>query len=129
MRYVHPAISAIIDILEQQHARQMAFIVPREAALPGKTVGVAIGAEQPVPDRQVAEIEGMDVDLVMNRMQFGGLDDIFQPSRRLEIGMIEELSRRCKHVEPHRALERAAEQRIEYRGRERAVGEKSIGCL
>jgi hypothetical protein len=69
----------------------------KRGASHGKTVGVPIGAEQPVPDRQVAEVEDMDIDLVMNRMQFGSLDDIFQPSRRLVIRVIEELSRRGEH--------------------------------
>ena len=37
---------AVIHILQQQHARQMALIVVREAALRDKCVGIAIATER-----------------------------------------------------------------------------------
>jgi hypothetical protein len=52
-----------------------------------------------------------------------------QPARRLEIGVVKKLAGRGEYVEPHCALQRAAQQRIKHGGGERAVGENFDGML
>lgn len=78
----------VVDVLERQHATKLVLVVAREAAAFGEAVGVLVGAEQAVPERQVAVVEAVHVELVMDRMQFRCLDEIFQPARRFEIRVI-----------------------------------------
>src|SRR5512140_3697167 len=54
-------------------------------------------------------------------MQFGRLDEVSYPTRRLDIGMIKQLTRCGEKIEPERAFERAAEQRIQNNSRQCAV--------
>ena len=97
-----------VDIAEQQHAAKLAFIVARESAARSERLGVAICPEQTIPDRQVREIKTMHVELVMDRMQFGRLDKVSDPTRRLDIGMIKQLARCSEKIEPERAFERSS---------------------
>jgi hypothetical protein len=50
-----------IDVAEQQYVAQRALIVAWKSATRGEYPGVAIGAEQAVPDRQDGEIKAMHV--------------------------------------------------------------------
>src|SRR5215467_10293612 len=63
----------------------------------------------------------MDIELMMDRVQLRGLDEILHPMWRPDVRVIEELARRGKKIEPERALERTSEQRVHDDGRQRAV--------
>jgi hypothetical protein len=56
----------------------VAFVLGRKAALGGEVVGFAEGSEEAVPPGNVAEVEFVDVKLVMDGMVFGALDASFQ---------------------------------------------------
>jgi hypothetical protein len=60
----HP--SAVIDILEHQHAPELPLGIAGKTAALRESFGVLVGAEEPVPDRQVGKVVLMDGDLVMD---------------------------------------------------------------
>src|SRR4029079_6062300 len=55
-----------VNVVEQQHAAKLAFVVARESAARGERVGIAIGSEQPVPEWQVGVVVVMDIELMMD---------------------------------------------------------------
>jgi hypothetical protein len=59
-------VLVFVDVAEQQHAAKFALIVARESAACSERFGVAIRAEQTIPERQVREIKTMHVELVMD---------------------------------------------------------------
>ena len=108
---------------------EVAFVVAREAARGRERIGVLVRAEQAIPDRQVGEVVAVDVDLVMNRVQLRRLDEVLEPARRLEVGVIEVLAGRGEEVVPERSLQRDAEQRVEDQRAQRRSLRISTGCL
>ena len=82
-----------------------------EATLGGEVVGFAEGSEEAVPPRNVAEVEFVDVKLVMDGMVFGALEKVAQPMRGSQITVVKIFAEDGKDVEPRRASERCAEER------------------
>jgi len=111
----------VIDVAEREHLGKLALVVARKTTFRHEFIGVAISAEQAVPERNVGVVVVVYVELVVHRVQLGRLDEILQPARRLEVGVIEELAGRCEEVEPQRAFERAPEHEIQNGGRKRRV--------
>ena len=58
----------LIPVAEEEHGDQVAFVLGREAALGGEVVGFAESSEEAVPPSNVAEVEFVDVKLVMDGM-------------------------------------------------------------
>jgi hypothetical protein len=71
-----PRDLVVVDVLEQQHAAELALVVARKPAGRREGFGVPVGAEQPVPDRQVGVVEMMRVELVMDRVQLTAANSI-----------------------------------------------------
>ena len=83
----------------------MPFVMAWESALLGKLFSIAVRSEQTIPQRQIGKIKPMHVELMMDRMQLRRLDKVSNPSRRPDIGMVEEFSRGREEIEPERAFE------------------------
>jgi hypothetical protein len=66
----------LIPVAEEEHGGQVAFVLGGEAALGGEVVGFAEGSEEAVPPGNVAEVEFVDVKLVMDGMVFGALEEV-----------------------------------------------------
>ena len=56
----------VIDVAKDRHAAELVLVMARGAALRHELVGIAAGAEQAIPDRQVGEIVSVHVALVMH---------------------------------------------------------------
>jgi hypothetical protein len=65
---VKRASSVVVDVLECQHRHELALVVARNAAMSVERIGVPVGSEQPIPDRQIGKIVAVDVELVVDRV-------------------------------------------------------------
>jgi hypothetical protein len=77
--------------------------------LGGEVVGFAEGSEEPVPPGNVAEVEFVNVKLVMDGMVFGALEEVAQPMRGAQIAVVKIFAEDGEDVEP-----RCASQRCGY---------------
>jgi len=87
----------------------MTFVLRGEAALGSEVVGFAEGSEEAVPPGNVAEVELVDVKLVMDGMVLGTLEEVAQPMRGAQIAVIEIFAEDGEDIEPCCACERSAE--------------------
>ena len=87
----------------------MAFVLGGKAALGGEVVGFTEGSEEAVPPGNVAEVEFVDVKLVMDGMVFGALEEVAQPMRGAQIAVVKIFAKDGEDVEPRCASDRCAE--------------------
>lgn len=87
----------------------MAFVLGGEAALGGEVVSFVEGSEEAVPPGNVAEVEFVDVKLVMDGMVLGTLQEVAQPMRGAQITVVKIFAEDGEDVEPRCASERCAE--------------------
>ena len=88
----------------------MAFVLAGEATLGGEIVSFAEGSEEPIPPRNVAEVEFVDVKFVMDGMMIGALEEVAHPMWCPQIAVIKIFAKDGEHVQPRRACERCAEK-------------------
>src|ERR1700730_837483 len=95
----------LIPVAEEEHGGQVAFVLGGEAALGGEAVGFAEGSEEAVPPSNVAEVEFVDVKLVMDGMVFGALEEVAQPMGGVQIAVVKIFAEAGEDVEPRCACE------------------------
>src|SRR5580658_8233408 len=110
-RNAHPPLICV-DIVECQHAHQSLLSALRETATRDEFDLILIGAEQAVPQRDVGEVSCMHAILMMNGMQFGGLDEKAQPAGRADVRVVEILAGRGKEVVPKTSRQGTTQNRI-----------------
>lgn len=93
----------------------MAFVVVGEAAMGGEGVGFAEGAEEAVPPGDVAVVEAVQIELVVDGVVFGALEEVAHPVRSAQIAVVEILAEDGEDVVPGCACEGNAEER-EHQG-------------
>src|SRR5205085_5136175 len=81
-----------VHIAKCEHVFEPIFAPTLETAFPRRPARIVQCAEKPVPNRQVGEVLRMMPILVMNAMRFGPLDEMADPTRRLDVPMIKEFS-------------------------------------
>jgi hypothetical protein len=68
-----------VNILERQHVDQPCFSILGKAAAFNEGRRILVGPEQSVPDGKITIVEPMNVELVMNGVQFGSLNEAEKP--------------------------------------------------
>ena len=71
-----------------------------EAAVKSEGVGFAEGAEEAVPPGDVAVVETVNVELVMDGMVLGALDEVAEPARGAKVAVVEVFADYGEGVEP-----------------------------
>jgi hypothetical protein len=71
--------SAVVHVLEDQHSMELALCLTGEAALGCERVRVLVRPKGPVLEREIGKIILVHIELVVDRMYLGCLDDISHP--------------------------------------------------
>jgi hypothetical protein len=66
----------LIPVAEEEHGGKLAFVLGGESTLGGEVVGFAKSSEEAVPPGNVAEVEFVDIKLVMDGVAFGTLEEV-----------------------------------------------------
>ena len=116
-----PRLRISMDILEDQHGAE-ALLGPGWKSAPLAERGcIPIRAEHPVPERDIPEVEAVQIVLMMDGVELGGLDHVAQPARRLQVRVIEVLARCGEEVVPEGAEHRTTEDRVQQNRRDHRV--------
>src|SRR5882672_12442660 len=110
-----------VDVFEREHRNQFFLGTSRESAALYEFSGVLVGSEHSIPERNIAEVIFMDVELMMYRMQFGRLNQVSEPMRCSHIGVIKIFSSASEEVVPERPHQRTTEQRVQDDGAENGI--------
>src|SRR5271166_303595 len=102
-----------IDVFKRKHAPELFLRRRWESAPFSKLRCVFVRAEDSIPKRNVAEIEGMHVVLMVYRMKFRCLDEVSEASWGSHVGVVEIFSGTRKIVVPERSEQRTAQHRIQ----------------
>src|SRR5271170_1515033 len=79
------------------------------------------GAEQAIPPGEVTVIESVHIQLMMDGVMLGPLQDVSNPTRGTQVTVIEILPQDCEHIEPCPCRERSTQDREHQRAREDEV--------
>lgn len=88
----------LVHVNKTEHRRKLLLLLAGEATARREVLGLAEGAKQPVPQRDVAVVVGMHAQLMVDGVVLGPLDEPTQPARRADVGVVE--------VGPQRAEQR-----------------------
>lgn len=88
-----------------------------------KALGFAESSKQPVPPSDVAIIEFVNIEFVMDGVMLGALEKIADPTRSANVAVIEVLAERGKNIEPEGALDGRTERDVEQ-----SASDQGIGC-
>ncbi len=91
--------------------------------------GVLERSEHDVEDRQVREVVGVVVVLVVDAVRLGPLDDEAEPVRRRDVPVVEELRHGRHQRVVHARLDRAAQQHVHDARAEQRVHRNLDGVL
>ena len=75
-------------------------MILREAAAGNEIVHIFEGAEEAIPPGDVAVVEGVNVELMVDGVMFGALDKVAHPVRCPEIAVVDVFSEHGEDVEP-----------------------------
>ena len=95
-----PALLSVVNITKCKHSPEMPFVVPRETATGSEFISIFVCPKHTVPNRKIAEIETVNIKLVVYGVQFGRLDEILEETRRFKVRVVEKFSCRRKYVKP-----------------------------
>lgn len=84
-----------MNILVQKHLSEQLLLVRIEPARVNPFFGILVRPKQHVPPGDVAIIFLVPSMLMVNPVHLGSLEEEPYPTRRLYIGVIEELAKRC----------------------------------
>lgn len=119
----------VVNIFKHQHIPELFFRPFGETTAIGELRRVFIGAEQTIPQGDIREIVLVHVVLVMNGMQFGGLNEESKPLGRPDVGMVEVFARGAEEVVPESPHHRTPQQRIQHQRTEHGVAQYLNGVL
>jgi hypothetical protein len=90
----------LVVVEEQQHTSQSLLVVLGKPAASGELVGLLEGPEEAVPPGDVAVVEIVNVELVMDRVVLWPLQEVTKPARSADVAVVEVLAQSGEDVEP-----------------------------
>ena len=94
-----------------------------------KVLSFAESSKQPVPPCDVAIIEFVNIEFVMDGVMLGALQEIADPARSANVAVIEILAERGKNIEPESTLDGCTEQDVEQSASNQGIGGDFQRCL
>lgn len=128
-----------MHVAEQQHVDELLLLVAGEALRLVDAAGVLVGAEQHVPDREVAVVALVTVALVVDAVHLRALEQVAEDVRGAQVRVVEHLAERGEHDvvgagldadAHHHVGDEAAQQRVEdHLGRMLVEGGEYLDAL
>jgi hypothetical protein len=103
----------LVHVAEREHVVEAVFPPGFVTAVAAEPRRIPEGPKDHVPDWQVREVVGVMTELVMNTMRFRSLENVADPSRSLNIPVIEKFSDGDEQGVIAGGLNIAAEERID----------------
>ena len=100
-----------------------------KAASSCELIGVAEGAEEAVPPGDVAIIESVNVELVVDGVMFGTLKEVAHPMRGAEVAVVEVFADHGEDVEPGGSFGGDSEETEQQGTGEDGIGDDLDGML
>src|SRR6185503_1701914 len=118
-----------VHVLECKHWNQFLLGPCGKTAAVDEPDRVLVGSEHSIPERNVAEVVLVHIELVVDRVQLGRLDEISQPGRHADVRVVQVLADTGQKVVPDSSRERAPEQRVKNHRAEQCVAQNFDGML
>src|SRR5271154_2623150 len=91
----------LVVVMEREHPAQVPFMVFGKTAAWGKAIGFPERPEEAIPSSNVAIVESVQIELMVDGMMFGPLNEVANPARSAKIAVIEIFAYDGEDVEPN----------------------------